>query len=127
MWSERSEKCAEAVLSRMAVEYWKLLRAFQRVAVSENGDLPRRAASQHKYSAQQLAGLLDEAGLRAVTFDQQPFSAGLPVQAINSDDFESDDGLLIAATIEPTIVREGTVVRIGKVSLARAGHNGEGK
>lgn len=107
-------------LVRLAVEYWRLLRAYDRLRATVSGESEARSAAQSRFAFNQLKALLDEAGLRLVVFDGQPFHPGLPVRAINAEDFSDEEGeLIVALTNEPTILAEGRVVLLGAVTLDR--------
>jgi hypothetical protein len=105
---------------RLAVDMWKLQRAFDRTIA----DLPPERASQRsaqlRYSRDRLDALLSEAGLRIVTFEGEPFSAHLPVTPINGEQ-AAGDSAIIETTVEPTLIARNQVVHIGKVLLAEIG------
>jgi hypothetical protein len=108
-----------AISSSLAVEMWKLARAFEKSI----GDLPEdkagRRMPQLRYSRDRLETILHQAGLRLVVFDGEPFTANLPVSPINADEFSSDDECLIESTLEPSIITSDRVIHTGKVLLAR--------
>jgi len=104
---------------RLAVDYWRLLRAYDRLRGSVDGDAAARVAAQSRYAAGRLDNVLGQVGLRLVLFDGQPFHPGLPVHALNAEDFDSDDDLIVAFTNEPTILADSRVVALGSVTLER--------
>lgn len=106
-------------IARLAVEFWRLLRAYDRLREGLEGDTAGRFAAQSRFAASRLDLILGDAGLRVVTFDGQPYDPGLPVRALNADEFENDDGLVIGSTNEPTIVADGRVVLLGSVTIDR--------
>ena len=106
-------------LARIAVEYWRLLRAYDRLRESNVGQDTPRLAAQSRYAAERLESIMGQVGLRLVLFDGQAFQAGLPVEALNADEFDGEEGLIVEFTTEPTILFEGRVISPGKVTLAR--------
>ena len=106
----------EDVVGRLAIEYWRLLRAFERSCGVGQGASNREAA-QARYAASKLSSILGEIDMRLVIFDGERFEAGLPVSAINADEFEGEDDLVIAATIEPAVIVRGDVKIMGRVLL----------
>jgi hypothetical protein len=106
-------------LARLAVEFWRLLRAYDRLRASVEGEAGARFAAQSRFALTRLEALLTEAGLRIAVFDGQPFHPGLPVRALNAEDFVEEEGLIVAFTNEPTILAEGRVVVLGTVTLDR--------
>jgi hypothetical protein len=103
--------------SRLLVEYWKLLRAYERTT----GDLPANKAekvlAQLRYSAHRLQQILERSDIKLVCFDGEEFSAELPVSAINADDVAGSETPIIDKTVEPTVIQSGTVFHTGKVLL----------
>ena len=55
------------------------------------------------------------AGLRVIDLTGQPYSVGLPVQAMNLEEFDENEPLLISQTIEPVIMMDGCVLKTGVV------------
>ena len=103
------------LVAQLCVEYWKLARATEKAL---NGVLSRdgkRLEAQLKFSKRQLDVLLHDLGLRLVDFSGERFHPGLAVSADNLGDYEEDEVLVVGQTIEPTIMAEMTVIRLGRV------------
>lgn len=115
----KSSTDTSCTLVKLAVEYWRLLRAYDRIRADVGAEAGSRFAAQSRFALMKLDALLNEAGFRLAIFDGQPFYAGLPVRALNAEDFVEEDGLIIAYTNEPTILVEGRVVALGTVTLER--------
>ena len=111
-------------LAHLAVEYWKLLKAFERTI----GRLPHehvaKTTAQLRFSAGKLDALLKEADLNLVTFDGQRFEPNIPATALNVDDFTDGDILTIETTIEPAVVENMNVLLLGKVVLKKSEDGG---
>jgi hypothetical protein len=120
-----SEQPGDAPFVRLAIEYWRLLKAFEK-SLATRADGVAKEVGQVRYAASKLTALLAEVEMRLVTFDGQRFEPGLPVGAINAEDFEGCDELIIVATVEPTLVLRGEVQSMGRVVLDRAVPGGEG-
>ena len=108
------------VIAELATEYWKLQRALDRVSRDLPAERLGKVAAQLRYSNRQLGHLLEEAGLKLVTFDDEEFSAGLPVSPINAEDMDGGQSSFVDSTVEPAIVANGTTIRTGKVILRGA-------
>lgn len=106
-------------LAHLAVEYWKLLKAFERTI----GRLPQehvaRTTAQLRFSAGKLDSLLKDGGLNLVTFEGQKFEPSIPATALNVDDFTDDEILTIETTVEPAVVENMNVLLLGKVVLKK--------
>ena len=112
-------------LARLAVEYWKLLRAFERTI----GRLPHehvaKTTAQLRYSVGKLDSLLEEGGLNLVTFEGQEFEPSIPATALNVSDFANSEILTIETTIEPAVVENMNVLLLGKVVLKKIEDGGD--
>ncbi len=111
----------EGQFVKLAVEFWKLIRAYERSLPLLPPDHQNRAQAQLRFSTNQLKSLLDEAKITLVTFEGKTFEPNLPVSAVNVDDFENSDNLIVAQSIEPAIVHDGKVLLMGRVVLAKGG------
>ena len=104
-------------LAHLAVEYWKLLRAFERTIDRLPHEHVAKTAAQLKFSARKLDSLLGEGGLNLVTFDGQKYEPNLPATALNADDFTDGEQLTVETTVEPAVIEDMTVLLLGKVVL----------
>ena len=105
-------------VAQLCVEYWKLAAATEKAlngALSSNG---KRLEAQLKFSKRQLDVVLQDLGLRLVDFSGEPFHPGLAVSVDNPGDFEEDEALVVGKTIEPTVMSDMSVVRLGRVIVA---------
>ena len=111
-------------LAHLAVEYWKLLKAFERTI----GRLPQehvaRTTAQLRFSAGKLDSLLKDGGLNLVTFDGQKFEPNIPATALNADDFGDGEMLTVETTVEPAVVENMNVLLLGKVVLKKIENGG---
>lgn len=111
---------AEAIIGALAVDYWKLLRSFERLASEAPAEKSARLQAQVRFSASRLSTHLEVYGLKLVTFEEQVISAEMPVIAINADEFEGRPGVIVESTIEPAVVSGARIISVGRV-LATAG------
>ncbi len=111
---------SERVFAGMAIDFWKLLRSYERLVMDAPAAATTRLEAQARFAAGRLAAHLESYGLQLVTFEGQPLSPQLPVVAINAEDLEGCDNLVIESTIEPAIVAGSRVVAVGRI-IAREG------
>jgi hypothetical protein len=110
---------AEAA-SRLVVEYWKLLRSYERTAGELSEAKASKVQAQIRYSSQRLDQVLTDWGIRLVCFDGELFSPQLPLSAVNAEDLEGCEQAIVERTLEPTLLHDGTVLHRGKVLLKGA-------
>lgn len=113
---------AESV-AQLCVEFWKLSnatkKAIERLPESES----RRLKGQLNFSDRQLAMLVDQLGLKLIDFETEGFHAGLATSADNAGDYPDETDLIVSKTLEPTVMAEMKVIRLGRVLVEPA--NGE--
>ena len=111
-------------MAHLAVEYWKLLKAFERAI----GRLPHehvaKTTAKMRFSAGKLDALLKEAELNLIVFDGKRFEPNIPATALNVDDFTDSDNLTIESTIEPAVVENTKVLLFGKVVVKKVESGG---
>jgi hypothetical protein len=105
--------------ARLASELWKALRAFDRALPLLPLDQQRSVHAQLRFSRGRLDSLLTEIGLRLTTFDGQSYGPGLPASAINADEVDGIDELVVTQTIEPAVVCDGQALVQGRVLVGK--------
>ena len=58
-------------------------------------------------------------GVRLVTHDGMPFTPQLPAEPVIPEDFDTDEGLLVRETLEPTVLLDGRIVARGGLCSER--------
>ena len=105
----------EPALCALAVDYWKLLRAYERLVADETGAKAARLSAQARYADGRLTSHLDDAGMMLMTFDGQDITPEIPVIAVNADDLASARQAIVSQTLEPAIVAGPRVLAMGRV------------
>lgn len=110
---------AESV-AQLCVEFWKLSnatkKAIERLPESES----RRLKGQLNFSDRQLTMLVDQLGLKLIDFEAEVFHAGLATSADNAGDFPDETDLIVSKTLEPTVMADMKVVRLGRILVEPA-------
>lgn len=78
-------------------------------------DEQNKYSSQFQWFSKKVTKALDDAGIRVVTLDGQLYDPGMAVIPLNIEDFEADDILYIAQTMEPIIMQDNAVIKTGTV------------
>jgi hypothetical protein len=107
-------------LAKLCVEHWKLIHRFAKSLALMPQAERVRLESQLRYSELQLNALASEAGLKLITFDGDQYGPGCPASADNLDDFDSDEHLFVAKTLEPTVLQDMRTLLAGRVLLSQA-------
>lgn len=77
----------------------------------------KRVLSANNRIKKKIMQMTDYLNIEFIDFKGNTFSAELPVEALNLDDFSENSNLIIIETIEPTIKEKGNshILRYGKV------------
>lgn len=107
-------------VAQLCVEYWKLSKATRKAIDRLTDNDGRRLEGQLNFSDRQLSLLIDQLGFRLVEFEAEEFHAGLSASADNAGDYSDDVDLVVAKTLEPTIMADMKVIRLGRVLVEPA-------
>jgi hypothetical protein len=113
------ETALQGALIRISTESWRLLQAVKRIQAGLDADQQRRMASRISFYDRVLEDGLSEVGLRLVDFTGQEYGPQLAATAINADDFETSEELVVESTIEPAVVGPEGLLKSGTVTLRR--------
>jgi len=108
-----------SVVLRMAIDCWRFARVYQRLVLKLNADEQVKFFSQYRYFLKQLEDNMSAVGLRLVNLEGQPFDPGMAASAINLADFSSQDKLCVEQMLEPTIMDDNGIVKMGTVILRK--------
>lgn len=109
----------EKALVRVASESWRLLKTVQRVQLALDADPQRRLAGRISFFERTLQEELDGIGLKLVDFTGQRFGPEIAASAINAEEFDASDELIVDQTVEPAVVGPDGLIRSGTVILRR--------
>jgi hypothetical protein len=103
------------IVAHLCVEYWKLAKAARKAVDRLPETESRRLEGQLNFSDRQLLVIVDNLGLKLIEFEGETFHSGLAVSADNVGDYSDDLELVITKTLEPTVVADMRVIRMGRV------------
>lgn len=106
-------------MALLASEWFRTARRLARLTQDAAPARLERERAQLLYSQGKVEMALAELGVRLVTHDGAQFSPELPAEPVNPEDFDTEEGLLVTETLEPTVIHNGRVVARGRVVLAR--------
>ena len=106
-------------LVEIAAESWRFERALEKVLRRMDAMEADRFARQYSYFSTRVSHAMAQAGLTSLDLTGQLYDIGMAVQAINIEEFDEDEPLIITQMIEPVILSAGRVVKTGMVMLGR--------
>ena len=114
----RQEQLVRSVMD-IAVEAWRFHGVFERMLSLSDPAQARRYVNQYAWFLKKVEKALQEAGLRMVSVEGQLFDPGMAVTALNIDEFDAEDELYVQQMVEPILMDETSVRRMGVVMLGR--------
>lgn len=103
----------------IVIESWRFARLSSRVLDQLGSDEQSRYRSQYSWFEKKLQQSLGEIDLKIVSVEGHPLDSGLPVTALNLEDFTPDETLVVDQMIEPIIKSSTGIVRTGVVTVRR--------
>ena len=113
------ERTRESLIE-IAVEAWRLSKAFESLLNKSSLEEKRKYEGKLIWFQKKLNETLEKLDIRLVNIENKKYDLGMAVKAINLDDFNESDHLYINKMLEPIIIGENGVIKIGTVTLARA-------
>lgn len=106
-------------LVTIASELHRFKGVFAKAVSKLDVDEQNKYSSQFQWFSKKVTKALDDAGIKAIILDGQLYDPGMAVTPLNIEDFETEDILYIAQTMEPIIMQDDAVVKTGTVILGR--------
>ncbi len=107
-------------VSEIASEVWRFRRPFERAMRLLDDKSAQKTMSQYAWLAKSVEASLNTVGLRIINIEGQEYNTGMAVSALNLGDFEPNESLIVEQMIEPIIMIDDKVQKIGVVVLGRA-------
>jgi hypothetical protein len=106
-------------LVAIATETFRFQRVFEKAISKLDIDEKNKYMSQYMWFSKRVGKTLDDVGIRVVSLEGQMYDPGMSVTPLNIDDFAVEDSLYIVQMIEPIIMQDDMVKKMGTVILGR--------
>lgn len=116
--AERSAILEQSLMDT-AVESWRFARLFGRLVSRLDPGESTRYINQSRYFSKRLEENLEQAGIRLVNLEGQPYDTGVAATALNIADFSPDDVLVVDQMLEPIIMGNEGLLRPDTVTLRK--------
>ena len=103
----------------MAVESWRFGRVFDRLLTKLDAGEQNRYKSQFRWFIKKVEEALEQAELRIVNVEGQPFDPGMAAPPLNIEEFDTKDALMVDQMLEPIIMGKEGLVKTGTVTLRK--------
>lgn len=109
----------ERSLIEMAIESWRFSRLFGKLIQKLDAGESSRYVNQIRYFQKRVEESLESSGLRLVNVEGQFYDTGMAASALNLEDFNPEDALLVDQMIEPIIMGPNGLRKQGTVMLRK--------
>lgn len=116
---ESETEAMQRAMASMAVESWRLSKAFLRVLGKFDANEQGRYINQLNWFNKKSNETLEQVGLKMVIIEGQAFDTGMAATPLNMDEFAPDDELVVDQMIEPIIMGKNGVVKMGTMTLKK--------
>ena len=103
----------------LVTESWRFTTVYQRMLANLDVSEHKKYTSQLRWHVKKLEASLEEGGLRIVNVEGHPYDPGMAATAVNIDDFDADEPLVVNRMLEPIIMEGMILVKTGKVTVRR--------
>ena len=103
----------------MAVESWRFGRVFERLLTKLDAREQNRYKNQFRWFIKKVEEALEQADLRIVNVEGHPFDPGMAATALNIEEFNAEDALMVDQMLEPIIMGKEGLVKTGTVILRK--------
>lgn len=109
----------QLAIAEIAAESWRFKLALNKALKKMDVMDAERFSRQYDYFESRVTTAMSMANLTILDLTGQAYDVGLPIQAMNLDEFDEDEPLIVSQTIEPVIMMEGRVIKTGMVMVSR--------
>ena len=108
---------ATQAMADLATEAWRFSRVAERCAMNMDIMDADRFLNQYDWFARKIQAVTQEAGLWTVDLTGQVYEPGMAVSPLNLEDFPEGTPLVIAQMVEPVLMENGNVRKMGTAML----------
>lgn len=107
------------------VEEYRFLKSYSSLLNKILPEERQKYKSTYDFHVKKIQEIMEECKLKIVELENKDFNDGLSITALNMEDFEKDDKLVIQQVIEPLIIStiDGTIIKSGTVILEKKNEN----
>lgn len=117
---EKENQDLRSALVQIAAENWRFEHALKKVIRDMDVIAAERFSRQYSYFSSRVSKALVLGGLTCLDLSGQIYDVGMAVQAMNLEEFDDNETLIITRMVEPVILWNGRVIRTGIVMLDKA-------
>lgn len=115
---ENEQVLKESIIA-IASEMFRFQHVFEK-AISKLDVLEQKKyLSQYTWFSKRVYKAVADAGLQLICLDGELYDPGMAITPLNIEDFDTEDVLFVAQTLEPIIMQDSKVIKSGTAILGR--------
>lgn len=114
-----NEEALSKSVVTLAIESWRFARVFDRILIKLDAGEQNRYKNQFKWFLKKVDESLSTANMKIVNVEGQEFDPGMAATALNLEEFDANDRMVVDQMLEPIIMGSGGLVKTGTVTLRR--------
>ena len=115
---QEDDKLLDSLIS-IAFEFFRFKDIFEKMISKLDFDEQSKYRNQYSWFSKKVDRALESAQIKVLNLQGKLYDPGMAVSPLNIDDLNKDDQLYIVQMIEPTVLKNDAVYRIGTVVLGR--------
>lgn len=116
---EKDYKKLEDNLIVIATEMYRFQSSYDKMLMKLPITEQSKYKSQFNWFSKRVSKALEDSNLKLVSLQGQEYDVGMAVTPLNIEEFEVEDKLFIQQMVEPIIMKDSTVCKVGTVVLGR--------
>jgi hypothetical protein len=117
--TSKDNKMMKNSLVTIAIEAWRFGKVFERVLMKLDAGEQSRYTGQVRWFIKKIEESLADVELRIVNVEGHPFDPGIAAKALNIEDFDASDSLVVDQMLEPIIMESHGLLKTGTITLRK--------
>ena len=109
----------ESKIIATVVELYKFNTTFSRMLQKLSEEDQPRFLNKYQYFSKKIIELANSIDVQVNDFCGFDFDPGLPVSILNLEDYDIEDELIISQMLEPAIMKDGKLVKMGVALVSK--------
>ena len=107
------------VLIKLIVNNWRFVKNYELLITKINPEERNNFLSKLNWYKKNLEESLNEVEIKLVSLENKKYDPGIAATALNIEDFDNNDNLIVEQMIEPIVMGSNGVIKNGLVLLKR--------
>ena len=111
----------KAIIAELVVEEYRFLKSYLSMMNKLFAEETAKYKSAYQFHVDRIMDILNRSDMKIVDLTNKPYDDGLSIIALNMEDFDKKDKLIISQVIEPLIIStiDGSIIKSGTVILEK--------